>query len=161
MIIAIWAEAQNHVIGYQQQLPWHIPDEMRHFKITTMHHSLFMGRKTFARIPGNKLTHRHLYVLTHDLTHHTSNSDVTFLTANNLAKLLSQFRSNHHKHLFIAGGASIYRLLWSECEQLIVSLIKGSFLGDTFFPSVDWSLFQAIKTKNHALFTITYYNRKD
>lgn len=161
MIIAIWAEAQNHVIGYQQQLPWHIPEEMRHFKTTTMHHSLFMGRKTFATIPSGKLTHRHLYVLTHDPTNYTSNNDVTFLTAHNLAKLLTQFRSHPTKHLFIAGGASIYRLLWTECEQLIVSLVKGSFPGDTFFPSVCWSLFQAIKTTNHALFTITYYNRKD
>lgn len=161
MIIAIWAEAQNHVIGYQQQLPWHIPEEMHHFKTTTMHHSVLMGRKTFASIPSQKLTHRHLYVLTHHLTNHTSNNDVTFLATNNLAKLLNQFRSNHNKHLFIAGGASIYRLLWSECEQLIVSLIKGSFPGDTFFPSVDWSLFEAIQTTTHALFTITYYNRKD
>ena len=161
MIIAIWAEAQNHVIGYHQQLPWHIPEEMRHFQTTTMHHSVFMGRKTFASIPAQKLTHRHLYVLTHDLTHHTSNNDVTFLTANNLAKLLTMFRSHDNKHLFIAGGASIYRLLWNECEQLIVSLIKGAFCGDTFFPAVDWSLFQATKTINHTLFTITYYNRKD
>ena len=161
MIIAIWAEAQNHVIGYKQQLPWHIPEEMHHFKTTTMHHSLFMGRKTFMSIPSGKLTHRHLYVLTHHPTNHPSNNDVTFLTAHNLAKLLTQFRSDPIKHLFIAGGASIYRLFWTECEQLIVSLVKGSFLGDTFFPTVDWSLFQATKTTSHALFTITYYNRKD
>ena len=61
---AIAAMALNRTIGYHQQLPWHIPEELKHFRETTLNQTLLMGRKTFESMGSRPLPHRQTYILT-------------------------------------------------------------------------------------------------
>ena len=66
MLIAIWAQDKNGLIGKENHLPWHLPNDLRFFKETTINHTLVMGRKTFEGMGGRPLPNRQTIVLTRD-----------------------------------------------------------------------------------------------
>src|SRR5699024_11588003 len=68
-LIAIWAEDENHLIGVDGGLPWHLPKELKHFKETTMGQALLMGRVTFDGMGRRVLPGRDTLVLTRDKTY--------------------------------------------------------------------------------------------
>jgi dihydrofolate reductase len=116
-------------IGIDNKLPWHLPEDLAHFKRTTSGHAIIMGRKTFDSI-GRPLPNRHNIVVSRDTQwHHDGVDAVTSLDA--AIGLLKGERA------YIIGGAQIYTLALPFADQLIVTEIQHSFNCDAFFTTIN------------------------
>ena len=125
---AIAALSENRVIGQAGKIPWHLPEDFRWFKQTTMGHLLLMGRKTFDSI-GRPLPGRTTVVLTRQSWSHPGVQVIHDLSE--IPPLSTG------QELFIAGGAEIYALTLDRCADLYLTVVKRAVAGDTFFPEVD------------------------
>jgi dihydrofolate reductase len=146
----IVALSQNHVIGNQGNLPWHMPNDLKYFKQLTMGHHVIMGRKTFESLPG-PLPGRSLIVLTHHPTH----IDKPIQYATDLLSALNLAEAAHETEVFIAGGGEVYAQALSWVDRIYMTLIDTTVIGDTFFPTLDdtWQQIQTIcnsKDNRHA-----------
>lgn len=121
---AIAAMASNRVIGRNNRLPWHLSEELQHFRQTTLHQTLLMGRKTFESMGSRPLPQRTTYVLTHRA-----------FPAENVHVItdISQIPATV-KTVWVCGGASIYAQLLPICDELLLSVIRQTYDGDAFFP---------------------------
>lgn len=129
MISIIVAIARNGVIGNKGQLPWHLPEDLKHFKATTMDHPILMGRKTFESI-GKVLPGRENIVLTQD-----KNFKAPGLTViHNFSEILTRSAS---EELFVIGGSKIYTLALPHAQKLYLTQIDQDFEGDTYFPEIN------------------------
>ncbi|MCR8613300.1 MAG: dihydrofolate reductase [Mycoplasma sp.] len=133
MIKLIIAHDKNGVIGKGNQLPWKIKEEFKHFKETTIGHSLLFGKKTFQGIP-NKLPGRKSIVLSRSIN--VPGADKTIKTEKELMNLFNEFK-NRKDILFISGGKSIYEKYFKYADELIVSVIKNEYDGDV---KIEWDL---------------------
>ena len=126
MISIIVAYANGRVIGKDGKIPWHLPDDIQHFKRITSGHIVVMGRKTFESI-GRPLPQRRKIVLTSSTTLALPGVEVV-----------------HHKDdvlalddVFIIGGESIYRQFLEVAQRLYITEISLEIDGDAFFP--EWN----------------------
>ena len=128
-------------IGINNSLPWHLPEDLAHFKRATSGHSIIMGRKTFDSI-GRALPNRRNIVVTRDVNwKHEGVEAVTSLQA--AQELVSA------DHAFIIGGAQIYQQALSIADQLIVTEIQENFTCDAFFPKIDLTEWLETNRENH------------
>jgi dihydrofolate reductase len=151
---------KNRVIGRDGKIPWHLPNDLKHFRELTIGHVVIMGRKTFESIgkplPGRVnvvLTRQKNYALPGIVVHHS------------LEDALSVFADS--EKIFIIGGAEIYREALPLVNRLYVTLVMNEFVGDTYFPEIDkktWDLiiFRPIGAddKNPFIHWFMKYNRK-
>ena len=137
MLIAIWAQDKNGLIGKNNHLPWHLPNDLRFFKETTLNHTLVMGRKTFEGMGGRPLPNRQTIVLTRDKNYQAEN----VMIMHTLDEVLAYDQDNDGK-TFIAGGSSIYTEFLPHCEKIYRTFIEAGFEGDAYFPRVLWSRWQ-------------------
>ena len=121
---AIAAMTSDRVIGRNNRLPWHLPEELQHFRQTTLHQTLVMGRKTFESMGCRPLPQRTTYVLTR---HIFARDAVQVITD------VSQIPATVET-VWVCGGASIYAQLLPICDELLLSVIRQPYDGDTFFP---------------------------
>lgn len=127
-ITFVAAMSENGVIGNDGALPWHLPNDFKHFKRLTVGKNILMGRKTFTSI-GRALPNRQNYVLTRNRTFHAE--DVTV------------FHSKHDvlnagfSELIVIGGAELYQMFLHECTHVFLTLVHATIPGDTYFPSLD------------------------
>jgi len=127
MINLIVAVDNNLLIGSSKSMPWHIPEDLRHFRDITRGHTVIMGRKTFESI-GRPLPQRNNVVLTRK----PSQIDGV-LVINDLAQYLKTIKND--EQVFIIGGADIYGLAYPFVERLYVTHIAHEFKGDVYFPA--------------------------
>lgn len=125
MIIAIAAVGKNGVIGVNNKLPWHIPEDMAFFKKVTKDTTVIMGRKTFETL-GKPLPNRKNIVLTRD--ENWTYEGVTVI--HSLVDSIS-FRG---PDIFVIGGAEVYELMMPMVDEVWLTEIDQEFEGDTFFP---------------------------
>jgi dihydrofolate reductase len=137
MIISlIAAMAKNRVIGKDNQMPWHLPADLKHFKRVTLGKPVVMGRKTFESI-GRVLPGRRNIVISR--TTPSDNRGAEWVTSLQQAfELLQQ-----HPEVMIIGGAEIYRQCLPIAQRLYLTEIDLEISGDTYFPDhqstgVDW-----------------------
>jgi dihydrofolate reductase len=136
MLSLIVAISDNHVIGRDGQLPWHLSADLKRFKALTMGHHIVMGRKTFDSI-GRLLPGRTSIVLTRQ----SDWSVEGVLTAANLEA--AQTLAGDDDEIFIIGGSQIYQLALPMVERLYVTQVHATVEGDTHFPAItddDWQL---------------------
>jgi dihydrofolate reductase len=126
--IAIAAMSLNRVIGRGSEIPWHLPEDFKFFKQTTMGHVLVMGRKTFESI-GRPLPGRETIVVSRSGVHHPGVSCV-----HRLEDLPTPTRE---RKVFICGGAEIYRQALPWCAELYLTVVKRVVEGDAFFPAFE------------------------
>jgi dihydrofolate reductase len=126
----IVAMAQNGVIGRGSTLPWHLPEDLKRFKATTMGKPMLMGRKTFESI-GRALPGRLNLVLTRDL--HWSAPGVSVV--HSLEEALT--RADAAEELMVIGGAEIYQLAMPFARRIYLTHVQADVAGDTFFPAFD------------------------
>ena len=146
------AIGRNLVIGRDGEMPWHLPDDLRHFKATTMGHPMVMGRKTFDSI-GRALPGRRTIVVTRqrDWRH----ADVE--TAHSLADALAL--AGPTDEVFVVGGGQLYAEAMPFAQRMVLSEVPDSPEGDTFFPewvAQDW---REIGRAHHDGFDIATYER--
>src|SRR5271170_1343690 len=122
-IALVVAVADNGVIGRDQHLPWHLPDDLRHFKAVTMGKPILMGRRTLESI-GRALPGRRNLVLTHA----ASVSVPGVETVASLAEALE--RCSGEAQLCVIGGAELYRLTLPLASDLYLTRVHGNISGD-------------------------------
>ncbi len=149
---AIVAMARNRVIGVENHIPWHIPEDFRWFKQLTMGHTLLMGRRTFESI-GHPLPGRQTIVLSHSWM-----PPVGVGVVRSVDELLAEAKK--HDRLFVCGGANIYKQLLPFCTDLYLTLVKDTPKGDAFIPPFE-HLFPKVTTLRSAdTFDILHYERE-
>ena len=140
-ISLIAALGNNRELGHRGKIPWHIPEELQHFKKTTMGHHLLMGRKTFDSI-GRMLPGRKTIVVTrnkHSL--HLPSDDCFFVSG--LRPGMDLAKSKGEKELFICGGMDIYEQALPLAHYLYLSHIDYAVTADAYFPEFkdeEWKL---------------------
>ena len=122
---------KNLVIGKDGDLPWHFPADLKHFKATTVNHTVLMGRKTYQSILnrlGKPLPGRRNIVLTRDRNFR----DERVTVIHDLSEI-----PRTEETLFVIGGAEIYRQTLPLADQLYITHIEQEVPGDAFFPPID------------------------
>jgi dihydrofolate reductase len=134
VIVAAVAEA-NRVIGDGKDLPWHLPEDLKHFKRLTLGHPLVMGRRTFESVLhqfGRPLPGRENVVLTR---HPVRVDHPGIHVYAGLDEALDAF--SDREQISIGGGATIYEQTLPIADRLELTLVEGDYDGDTFFPLYD------------------------
>jgi len=121
---AIAAMSRNRVIGAGGTIPWHLSEDLKFFKRTTLGHIIVMGRKTYDSI-GRPLPGRESWVVSR--AGEIAGVRV-FRDVNNVAE------PGDGREVFVIGGAQIYAALLPRCAELYLTLVKREVEGDTFFP---------------------------
>lgn len=136
----IVAKAENNVIGKDNDLIWHMPNDLKHFRNTTMGHYIIMGRKTFEAtkkpLPG-----RTSIVITRNKDYKAEG----YIVVNTIDEALKLGEENKQEEVFILGGGEIYKQAMELADKIYLTEIKESFEGDTYFPEIDYSKWQETK----------------
>ncbi len=133
-LIAIAAMASNRVIGREGKLPWHLPEDLKFFKQTTLGHPVLMGRKTFESIIerlGKPLPGRENIVLSKTMP---PRNDATVIS--DICHLPSSI-SHLPSPIYLIGGAQLYKALLPQCDELLLTYIDTPHEGDAFFPTFE------------------------
>lgn len=129
----IVAKATNNAIGLNNDLPWHLPSDLKHFKKTTAGHHVIMGRKTFESL-GKPLPGRTHIILTRNETFQAPQGHHA------VQRLEDAFEIGESKKLdkiFILGGAEIYEMALPFTDEMIITEVHANPEADTFFPTID------------------------
>lgn len=148
MIISLIAAlTRNRVIGKDNDLPWHLPDDMKYFMQTTKGHHVVMGRKNYDSIPEKfrPLPNRTNIVVTRQ-------KDLKLpgcLVVNALEDAVSIARNAGESEVFIIGGSTIYRLGLPFADRLYLTEIDAELDGDTHFPAFNRNDWKEVSRKHH------------
>ena len=138
------AMAENRVIGRDNTLPWHLPEDLARFKRRTEGHVVIMGRRTFESV-GRPLPNRRSIVITRKRDYHPPGAEI----ARSLEEALERARESKSDEVFILGGAEIYTLALPEVDRLELTIVHADVSGDTFFPECDLSEWTLIDEQRH------------
>lgn len=162
MLSIIAAISDNNVIGKDNKLIWHLPEDLKRFKELTTGHTIIMGRKTFESL-GKVLPNRKHIVLTRDISYHIDDENVEII--NNIEELDKYIYSEEEN--FVIGGAIIYRQLMPKVDKMYITKIHEKFEGDSYFPVIneeEWKEIEKIQgikdEKNTYDYEFVTYKRK-
>lgn len=165
-IALIWAMADNRVIGRDNDLPWRLPGDLKHFMATTMGKPVVMGRKTFISMPA-ALPGRANIVMTRDRSWQSKGAMVVPDLEAALALAQANARQHDVSEIMIIGGAEIYALALPLATRLHITRVHDEPVGDVFFPAFDLSDWQCLKSeyfagdgKHSSDYTIELYEKK-
>lgn len=158
-IILVAAMAENGVIGADGEMPWYFPEDLQHFKETTMGHPVIMGRRTYESIVadlGGPLPGRTNIVLT------TQSLDVPegVLLAGDIDEAIDTARDIDDEVVYVVGGGTVYEQFLSLAEWMILTEIDESYEGDTYFPEVEREEWMEIERDEHEGFAFVTYERR-
>ena len=145
-ISLIAAVAENGVIGRNNDLPWHLPDDFAFFKRKTSHHPIIMGRKSLESL-GKPLPNRTNIVLTRNTDFKADG--VTVVHTLEEAVLEAQKAERATDEIFVIGGAEIYRMALPTATTLHLTEIHQTYEGDAYFPAFDKSEWQEVSRRPH------------
>jgi dihydrofolate reductase len=131
MISIIVAVAENYAIGKDNDLLWHIPNDLKRFKRITSGHPVIMGKNTWKSLPRAPLPNRRNIVITDDPTDQFEGAEMVHSIEEALTICDPQDEN------FIIGGASIYKQFLPYCDRLYITKVHQSFEGDVFFPMLN------------------------
>lgn len=151
-ITLLAALGRNRVIGRDGAMPWHLPEDLRHFKHTTLGHPLIMGRKTFESI-GRVLPGRRTIVITRQ--DEWSHADVE--TAHSLPEALSL--AGPADEVFVVGGGEVYAEAMPFAQRMVLSEVPDAPEGDTWFPEWSTKQWHEVSREPHEGFEIATYER--
>jgi dihydrofolate reductase len=156
----IAAVADNNVIGRGNDLPWHMPSDLKRLKALTMGHHIIMGRKTWDSI-GRPLPGRINVVITRQVDFAPEGVAI----ARSLDEAIAKAEAAGDPEIFIAGGAEIFALSLHRADRMYLTRVHAEPEGDTFFPEFDdvneWQLvdtehFEADGKNQHPYSYLTY-----
>lgn len=135
MIVSIVvAIAENYAIGKNNQLLWHMPADLKHFKQITTGHTVIMGRKTYQSVGKPLPNRRNIIVTRQDIR--IEGCEVVNSIGDALELCINE------QEVFIVGGAEIYQLAMSKTDRIYLTIIHHSFDADTLFPEIDRMLWK-------------------
>lgn len=136
------ARADNGAIGKDGKLPWHLPDDLRHFKRVTMGTPMVMGRRTFESLPGLLPGRRHI-VLTRD-------SDWAREGVETAPTPAAALRIADAPRVSIIGGAEIFAAFMDVADEVILTEVHFEPAADVFLPPFDAGVWQEVEREAHA-----------
>lgn len=137
IISIISAHSKNHVIGKNNRIPWNFPQDLKYFREKTKGHTVVMGRKTYESM-GRALPNRINIVVSRNPEYALPDA----ITSTSLENALKIAREKEKEEIFIIGGSEIYRIGLPFADKLYITLVKGDYEGDAFFP--DYSEFKTV-----------------
>ncbi len=142
----IFARARNDVIGHNNTLPWHLPEDLAHFKATTLGQPVIMGRKTWDSLPVKfrPLPGRMNIVVTRQTDWHSDGAHVVHSVDEALQACPTEAQP------WVIGGAELYRLAMPLATRVVVTEIDADYAGDAFAPELDASWQEASRTTHVA-----------
>jgi dihydrofolate reductase len=142
----IFARARNGVIGHNNTLPWHLPEDLAHFKATTLGQPVIMGRKTWDSLPVKfrPLPGRMNIVVTRQTDWHSEGAHVVHSVNEALQACPTEAQP------WVIGGAELYRLAMPLATRVVVTEIDANYEGDAFAPELDASWQEASRTTHVA-----------
>lgn len=143
MLSIIVAKCKNNVIGRNNKLIWHLPEDLKRFKALTTGKTIIMGRKTFESL-GRVLPNRKHIVL-------TRNSD--FQIDSDMVEVVHEIDDlkkyiDSEEECFVIGGGLIYNMLMPYTSKIYATVINENFEGDTYFPVIDETIWKIEKIEH-------------
>jgi dihydrofolate reductase len=143
MITIIAAIAKNNALGKDNDLIWHLPEDLKRFKKTTTGHSILMGRNTFESI-GRPLPNRTSIIITRNENYFKDGC----LIANSLEAAIELVKEE--AQIFIIGGAQVYTYAMENniADVLDITLVHHEFEADVFFPEIDLKIWKEVSRED-------------
>ncbi|HZH64676.1 MAG TPA: dihydrofolate reductase [Flavisolibacter sp.] len=132
------AASENNVIGKDNKLPWHLPNDLKYFKNLTWGMPILMGRKTFESI-GRPLPGRKSIVITRNNDRQYAGVDIV----HSIEEAVQKAEAYGVKEIFVIGGAEIFGTALPQAHRVYLTRIHQEFDGDVYFPEIrntDWNL---------------------
>ena len=139
MLSIIVAKGKNNIIGKDNKMIWHLPEDLKHFKNLTTEHTIIMGRKTFESL-GKPLPNRKHIIFSQNPDFKVNDENVEVVHS----LLQIQDLIEGKEEAFVIGGAMIYNFLMPYVKKMYVTEIEKDFDGDTFFPIIDSEVWKEI-----------------
>lgn len=156
MISIIAAIGKNNELGLNNDLIWHLPNDLKYFKETTLNQTIVMGYNTFVSL-GRILPNRKHIVLSFEKVR----LPLDVIQFNNLEELNNYIKD---KDVFIIGGASMYKQFIDKADKLYLTEIEDTHKADVYFPNFDKNLFNkkiiSTNSDNGINYTFALYERK-
>jgi dihydrofolate reductase len=140
-ISLIVAKSNNNVIGKNNQLIWHLPADLKHFKTITMGHTVVMGRKTYESMM-KPLPGRTNVVITRQDNYHPEGITIE-------PSLEDALKDLKVEEVFIIGGGEIFKQAMAVANKLYITEIHADFEGDTFFPEINQNVWVKTEEEKH------------
>lgn len=167
-ISIIVAASENNVIGRNNTLPWHLPDDLKFFRTKTAGHPVIMGRKNFESIVaaiGGPLPKRRNIIVTRNSEYTAEGCDVV----SSLHEAVQYGRKEiDSAEMFIIGGGDIYKQALQIADTIYLTRIHAWIQGDVYFPEISPDIWEEVEKKEHTAdavhkfaFTFFTYKRKD
>lgn len=160
-ISIIVAIADNYAIGKDNQLLWHLPEDLKRFKRITEGHNIVMGKKTFYSLPKRPLPGRNSIVITDILGEQIDGCQMAYSIEDSI-NLCDAENEN-----FVIGGGSVYRQFFTIAQKMYITWVHEKFEADTFFPEIDLNTWEVIEKESHKAdeknkydYTFITYQRK-
>lgn len=141
-VSSIVAVGENNAIGKNNQLLWHMPADLKHFKDITSGRSIIMGRKTFDSVGKPLPKRRNIVVTRQDIT--IPGCEVVKSVEEGLELCKGE------DEVFIGGGAEIYKLAMHLTDRIYLTIIHKNFDADTFFPDIEPEIWKETEREDHA-----------
>lgn len=142
----IVAAAANHVIGKDNQLPWHLPRDLAYFKHITTGCPIIMGRKTYESI-GKALPNRLNVVITRNADYQLDDAHVVHSL--DAAIHVAEQADSRNGEIHVIGGATIFEAALPLADKIYLNRVLADFDGDTFLPQIDWQQWQLTHSEDH------------
>lgn len=156
-VTLVAAVAENGVIGSEGGMPWYYPEDLKHFKRTTVGHPVVMGRTTYesivARIDGPLPDRLNVVLSSRDL-----DLPEGAVHAGSVDEALS-VAADHDDEVFVVGGATVYEQLLDRADRLVLTEIHERHDGDTYFPEWDREDWTEVERDDRAALSFVTYER--
>ncbi|SEA63528.1 dihydrofolate reductase [Thalassobacillus cyri] len=138
MISLLFAMDRNHVMGKDNDLPWHLPNDLKFFKEKTIGHTIIMGRKTYESF-NRPLPKRENVILTRDETYQQPGCKII----HDISEIQRWNEENPDTEWFVIGGSVLFEQILDQADRMYMTYIDETFQGDTYFPEYqedEWEL---------------------
>lgn len=157
MINLIWAMDENNLIGNGDKIPWHIKEDLLYYKSKTNGKTVLMGDTTYYSLKGyykdKPLSYGKIYVATIDKSLNIDGVEMVYD--------IESFLNKVDFELWVVGGSTIYKLSLPYADNLYISFIKGSHVGDRYFPKINYDLYDLKWENITEKVRYTLYERKN
>ncbi len=155
--IIIAAVAENNVIGKENDIPWYIPEDLKHFREETEGYPVIMGRKTYESLPTKPLKGRENIVLTRREDYKPEGGTVV---KGSLKDAIDYCKKKDYEKIFIGGGASVYKQALPFSDKLDITRVHRKPKGDAKFPEINPDKWELIKRDDRDGYSFLVYVKK-
>lgn len=142
------AMSENRVIGANNKLPWHLPEDLKYFKRVTMGSPIIMGRKTFESI-GRPLPGRTNIVVTRQKDWQNDGVVKTLSIDDAIQRATDQAERDGGNEIFMIGGEELFRQALNKTDRIYLTQVHAHIEGDAYFPEFDWGQWQEAERVDH------------